>query len=235
MPKSVLRVTYSQLTVTALTAPAQNGKAEFNKGTCISYPAGNQVSTAPMEAVMLATLSQRLIQFKRIAVLTDLGNQSEKVVGYGASLARWYGSELLLVHAYPPELHLPVPPEPIPSWLASGLPPKQDAEQKLKSLLDKVDLQNVVMKVKIREATIGQVVRELDEYRPSLLLLGTHGREGIRKWLVGSIAEEVFRKVHWPVLILGPSVPQTQATPQKQFQRVLFGTDLSAASVMALH
>jgi len=51
---------------------------------------------------------------------------------------------------------------------------------------------------------------------------------------VGSIAEQVFRKVQWPVLMLGPEFTPTDATPQKQFERVLYGTDLSGVSVTAL-
>jgi len=54
---------------------------------------------------MLTSVSTRLIQLKRIAVLTDLGTDSEKMLRYAASLARWYGSELSLVHAYPPEFY----------------------------------------------------------------------------------------------------------------------------------
>lgn len=183
---------------------------------------------------MLTSVSQRLIQFKRIAVLTDLGSGSEKVVGYAASLARWYGSELLLVHAYPPEFYAGIPPEPLPVWPASGLSPKQDAEQKVKALTDKLNLQDLRTKVMIRETSVGRILDEVDEYRPSLLMLATHGREGIGKWLLGSIAEEVFRRVQWPVLIQGPDCSQTESEPQKQFERILYATDLSAASLTTL-
>lgn len=183
---------------------------------------------------MLASVSQRLIQLKRIAVLTDLASGSEKMVRYAASLARWYGSELLLVHAYPPESHLLIPPEPLPVWSASGLPMKEDAEQRLMALSEMLNLQDLRPKAMIRETTISGILEEVDEYRPSLLVVATHGREGIAKWLLGSIAEEVFRKVQWPVLILGPGCVPTESALQKQFERVLYTTDLSAVSVTAL-
>ncbi len=183
---------------------------------------------------MLMSVSQRLIQLRRIAVLTDLGSDSENMVRYAAALARWYGSELLLVHAYPPEFHAPLPPEPLPRWPASGLPPREDAEEKLKSLTRKLNLEDLAPKVLLREATIGTILDEVDEYRPSLLALASHGREGLRKWLVGSVAEEVFRRVQWPVLVVGPGSSSTERAPQKQFERVLYGTDLSGISVPAL-
>ncbi|HSK44656.1 MAG TPA: universal stress protein, partial [Candidatus Binatia bacterium] len=50
----------------------------------------------------------------------------------------------------------------------------------------------------------------------------------------GSVAEEVFRRVHWPVLILGPDCVPCELDLQKQFARVLYATDMSAVSVSAL-
>ena len=183
---------------------------------------------------MATIVSQRLIQLKRIAVLTDLGSESEKMVRYAVALARWYGSELLLVHAFVQEFYAGVPPEALPVWPASELPPKQGAERKLKLLTDKLNLQDLAPKLMVREASIGSILQELEEYHPSLLVLATHGREGIGKWLAGSVAEEVFRRVQWPVLVLGPGCSQTCLAPQKQFERVLYATDLSAISVRAL-
>jgi nucleotide-binding universal stress UspA family protein len=184
---------------------------------------------------MLSSVSTRLIQLKRIAVLTDLGSDSEKMLRYAASLARWYGSELLLVHAYPPEFYSAIPPEPLPMWPASGLSPKEDAEQKVRVLSDKLHLNDLTPKVLIRETSVGHILSEMDEYHPSLVVLATHGRKGIEKWLVGSVAEEVFRRVHWPVLVLGPDCVPCELAQPKQFERVLYATDLSAVSVTALH
>jgi nucleotide-binding universal stress UspA family protein len=44
----------------------------------------------------------------------------------------------------------------------------------------------------------------------------------------------VFRKIPWPVLILGPCCSEAVTTAQKQFERVLYATDLSMISVNAL-
>jgi nucleotide-binding universal stress UspA family protein len=178
--------------------------------------------------------SQRLIQFKRIALLTDLGSDSEKTVRYAGSLARWYGSELLFVHALGAESHLPAFSVPPPPWAVSGMPPKQDAEERVRGLIDKLALQDLRPKLIVREASIGKILQEVDRYHPSLVVLGTHGREGIRKWLGGSIAEEVFRRVQWPVLVLGPELSSTELAPQKQFEHILYATDLSAVSLAAL-
>lgn len=183
---------------------------------------------------MSITAAHRLIQFNKIAVLTDLETDSEKILRYAGSLARWYGAKLLLAHACAPELYVSVPPEPLPNWPESGIPPTEDAQLKVKSLTDKLHLQDLVQKVIIREESIGHLVRELEEYHPNLVVIATHGREGIRKWLAGSVCEEVFRKVQWPVLVLGPGLVEKDTSPQKQFRTILYATDLSAVSVSAL-
>lgn len=151
---------------------------------------------------MLTTARERLIQFKRIAVLCDLSSDAEKMVRYAGSLARWYGSELLLVHAEPPEFYPSVPMESFP--------------------------------VLVRQGNMEALLQELEDHRPSLLALATHGREGIRKWFAGSVMEKIFRQVQWPVLVLGPGVANNNASLQKQFERILYATDLSGVSLRAL-
>jgi len=43
-----------------------------------------------------------------------------------------------------------------------------------------------------------------------LIVVGTHGRRGLRKLLLGSVAEEVFRMAPCPVLTVGPKTPETR-------------------------
>ena len=172
---------------------------------------------------MLTTASERLIQFKRIAVLTDLSDISEPLMDYGAELARWYGSELLLVHGS--------------SDLDAAIPDRaavRRAEENFRSLVGKFNLHDLSPRVMVRK-DIETILEELEDYHPSLLVMATHGREGLRKWLAGSVAEKVFKRVQWPVLVLGPGFACERPERQKQFERILFATDLSGASVTALH
>jgi nucleotide-binding universal stress UspA family protein len=65
-----------------------------------------------------------------------------------------------------------------------------------------------------------------------LIVLGTHGRTGAQKLLMGSIAEEVFRRSTVPVLTIGPK-EHGGAHKAAKFHRVLFATDFSAESLAA--
>ena len=59
-----------------------------------------------------------------------------------------------------------------------------------------------------------------------LLVVGTHGRTGAMKLLLGSVAEEIFRRSRVPVLTIGPSV-QKGAHGGGQFHRVMLATDFT--------
>ncbi len=177
--------------------------------------------------------TQRHLQLKTIAVLTDLGDDSDKLLRYAASLAQWYGSKLIIAHMSPTDVYHYISSQPFPAWPVGVLPLKEKAEKRIESLISKTGVEDVTTEVVINESSIGDLLRDLESRRPDLLILATHGREGIKKMLIGSITEEVFRRVEWPVLVLGPHT-RREDTPPIRFRKVFCAIDLSAASVSAL-
>ena len=76
------------------------------------------------------------------------------------------------------------------------------------------------------------VQQAMKDHSIDLIVLGTHGRTGAEKFLLGSVAEEIFRLSSVPVLTIGPGV-RNGAHSGGRFHRVLFATDFSADSVAA--
>lgn len=183
---------------------------------------------------MLSASTQRLIQFERIAVLTDFGPESEEMLRYSAAFSRWYGARLMLVHAARPESPVHALPQPLAVWPAGSPDQTQNAEARLNALTLKLGLQDLSPKVLVRPEGVLALLRDVELYRPNLLVLATHGRQGIKKWLMGSVTEEVFRRVQWPVMVLGPCADLDRATRKQQFETVVYATDLSGVSVTAL-
>lgn len=64
------------------------------------------------------------------------------------------------------------------------------------------------------------------------MILGTRGRTGISKFLLGSIAQEIFHFLSCPVLTVGPWA--SGAPKQLQLNKVLFATDLSPESAVVI-
>jgi nucleotide-binding universal stress UspA family protein len=69
----------------------------------------------------------------------------------------------------------------------------------------------------------------LQEREIDLIVLGTHGRTGVKKAVFGSTAEEIFRRTSIPVLTIGPSVRRS-AHNGGRFQCVLLATDFNTVS-----
>ena len=67
----------------------------------------------------------------------------------------------------------------------------------------------------------GEILAAADERDVDLLVLGTHGRTGLRRWLLGSVAIGVIRAARRPVLTVGRSV----ATVPRDLDRILVATD----------
>ena len=73
-----------------------------------------------------------------------------------------------------------------------------------------------------------------EKHEINLIVIGTHGRRGVEKMLLGSIAEEILRCAQGPVLMVGPEssvAPETEARPR----RILYATDFSPESEPAMH
>ena len=86
----------------------------------------------------------------------------------------------------------------------------------------------------VREGnTAGEVLEHATGMKPDLLVIGTHGRSGFERLLLGSVAEKVLRKASCPVMTV-PRVPDAVPIGPVLFRRILCPVDFSASSLHAL-
>ena len=170
------------------------------------------------------------IAFKQILMATDFSEASERALGYAIAIARRYGATLSVVHAIPPEPRDAIPLEPLPRELNR---PRLEAEEQMKHLGETAkmkDLNHHLLLGQGRAWDVLSSVVQLQEF--DLLVLGTHGRGGLKKLALGSVAEEILRRTSCPVLTVGPHVaPANSGTIE--FKHILFATDFEPASARA--
>ena len=168
------------------------------------------------------------IKLKNILFATDFSPAADAAIPYAAELAKRYGAKLFALHVRPS------------ATVMMGLPGSQtDAEKAIKAEAehDERDILTsfpaVRPEVLIREGEIwSNFETVISEHKIDLIVMGTSGRSGIAKLLLGSVAEEVFRKASCPVLTVGPRSfiwPRLRG----EFTRILFATDLSDGAVAA--
>jgi len=169
------------------------------------------------------------VTVKNILLATDFSDVSKKAVPYAAAIAGKYGSRIYLVHVIPTPPRTAIPVEPLPAQLDRD---RLNAELEMKTFLRGDSLHQIPHETRVEQGPIGEALSELIEQDEiDLLVLGTRGRGGFNKILLGSVAEELFRLACCPVLTVGPAVP---AHPPKEFHRILFATDFGPASLHAL-
>src|SRR6185436_17923422 len=101
-------------------------------------------------------------------------------------------------------------------------------ETDLRQMLVSRRASDVKVEIVMRE---GNVVREIlaqaSDSRADLLVIGSHGRGGVQRLVLGSVAEKVLRQATCPVLTIrrGVSRPRRNRSP---FKTILCATDLSA-------
>ena len=142
---------------------------------------------------------------------TDFSKSSDAALGYASALAAETGATLHIVHVA----------EKTPAYLAgyggfTYVPDVPDSiEREMRNKLDKTNATRSDVVVK-RHFLTGSAVPEIVEFanreKTDLIILGTHGRTGISRVLMGSIAEGVLRKAPCPVLTVKSPVKLQEGT-----------------------
>ena len=170
------------------------------------------------------------IVLKNILFATDFSPCSNVALPYALSVARRYRATLHAAYVMPTDADLLfMSPE---SWVAVAEEDEKRIQGYIKQLegqMQEVPHHLLTPRGKVSGA-LTQIIQERDI---DLVVLGTHGRTGVRKLLMGSVAEEVFRRADCAVLSVGPNV---SAKPEREvkFHRILFATDFSQESLRAL-
>jgi nucleotide-binding universal stress UspA family protein len=103
----------------------------------------------------------------------------------------------------------------------------------MQQLLNRPELQQVPNEGVVREGEIWDTLKELAvDFHIDVVVVGTHGRRGLKKTLTGAVAEEVLRLARSPVLTVGPQC--RGIAPEHKPKRILYATDFSADSVRAM-
>lgn len=171
------------------------------------------------------------ISLKHILVATDFSGISKVALRHAAAIAARHGSDLHITHVIPTVSQSFIPIEPVPPEL--DLERKQ-ANREMAEFVADENLTHIRHQELLVQGEICDVLAELvREQEIDLLVLGTHGRGGIKTILLGSVAEEVFRRISCPVLTIGPAAP---AEPRNagHVHQILFATDFGPASQSAL-
>ncbi len=176
-----------------------------------------------------------MVKFTHVLCPTDLSEASLPAFRYAAAVARWYGATLTVLHVVPSFEPMAGPSEwvgdsePVPA----ALPPEAVRAEMARLLpLGQADGTTVTLVARAGGAA-SVIVDQAVGSSADLIVMGTHGRTGFNRLLMGSVAEKVVRQAPCPVLTIPPAAPAS-AKEQPSFSRILCPVDFSPASEQAV-
>jgi len=172
---------------------------------------------------MQAVQARTRIALKNILFATDFSAAADAAAPFAIQIARRYGAKVYGVHVNPFDNYTAAAPE---AWAAMAEAADKETKEHAQRLNDQ--LKGIEHEVMIGEGNIWEVISNLiKEKEIDLIVLGTRGRTGLGKALLGSVAEEILRQAPCPVLTVGPHVT-VQPEKATEMSEILYATDLMA-------
>lgn len=157
-------------------------------------------------------------------VVTDFSAPSVAAADFAAVLAGCYRPSILAAHVIATEA------TPDAEQQADNV---QSAEAKLQEFVSRSPLGEYDPDTVVRQGSVWEALAQVvEERRIDLIVLGTHGRSGVGKLLMGSVAQRIFTLATCPVVTVSPR--SQRFSPGYKIRRVLYATNFSADSLKAL-
>lgn len=170
------------------------------------------------------------IQLNNILFATDFSQCANAALPYAIAMAQRYGSTLQAAYTLPDADRMVImAPETWPLIAEEDTIRTELYIEQLEQQLQKLPHCILTPKGEVADA----LTQIIDKNQIDLLVLGTHGRAGVDKLLMGSVAEEIYRRATCPVLSVGPNASR-KLNGEIQFQQILFATDFGRDSIAAL-
>ena len=148
------------------------------------------------------------MEIKTILVATDFSPAAERAAGYACDLAKLLDARVVVLHAW----HMDIPA----AYALDGsfaYPPKvvEEVEAAAKDAVEVLANELSAQRglridgIAVSAPAEAAILDQAERVGADLIVLGTHGRTGLSRVLLGSVAERVVRLSEVPVLTVGPS------------------------------
>jgi nucleotide-binding universal stress UspA family protein len=181
-----------------------------------------------MATVHASIVPSPVATLKNILFATDFSEPSMKAFPYAASLARKFGASVFACHIITPTSLATAAPQSAPYFYEAEY---EAATKELDNIVHSPELEGIKTKALLSSGILGDALQEeIKQNHIDLIVAGTHGRTGLRRFLLGSAVEGICRVATCPVLTVGPDQPNSRI----ELDNILVPTDLSEESMRAL-
>ena len=178
-----------------------------------------------------------MIEIKRILCPIDFSDHSRHALDHAVAMARWYDSTITLLHVcspIPPAAYAPGTPILPPAVLTTA--DREELLASMKRFAEEEGGGGLPIQMEICEgSTVAEILARASAMPSDLIVMGTHGRSGFERLVLGSVTEKVLRKAACPVLSVPRHVKDAVPLPPVLFKNILCAIDFSDCSTNALN
>lgn len=168
------------------------------------------------------------VQIKNVIFATDFSKAAAAALPFAVRIAKSFGAKLFAVHAKTPENYALPTPEVLP---AANAQLEEYTVELRRDLYNRFP--SVESEVLVAEGGVWAVMEGVaEEKKADLIVVGTSGRGGIGKFILGSVAEEILRRAKCPVLTVGPH-SLTEPPREAKFKKIVYATNFGEGSPAA--
>jgi nucleotide-binding universal stress UspA family protein len=177
-----------------------------------------------------------MIEIRRILCPVDFSDHSRRALDHAIAIARWYESTVTVLYVFSSAPVAAAGPGPMvfePIVLTPA-----DRDQLLADVTafaEKESAPGVTIEAAVRGgSTANEILDHAASMKADVLVIGTHGRSGFERLLLGSVAEKVLRKASCPVMTVPRRLPDAVPAGPVLYKRILCPVDFSESSLHAL-
>ena len=178
-----------------------------------------------------------MIELQRIVCPIDFSDFSRRALDHAIAIATWYESTITVLHvctAVPVAAYAPGSGV-LPS---AALTPEDRAAllDTMKRFVEGGAAGDIPIELDIAEGSAAtEILAKAEAVPADLLVMGTHGRSGFERLVLGSVTERVLRKAACPMLTVPEGVAAAVPVPPVPFTRIVCAVDFSDCSMHALN
>jgi nucleotide-binding universal stress UspA family protein len=167
-------------------------------------------------------------EFRTIAVATDLSDSSSAALRYAQSIARTYGSTLVVIHVIDPLAY--AFPDGAPAFLAAN----KAAREELNLVEEDARAQGITVHSVVESGVVCErILQSVHGHHADLLILGTRASTEAGRVALGTVARQLLARAHFPIMTISPEAA-TAMPWAGRCRKVLAATDFSSASIAGL-
>ena len=142
-----------------------------------------------------------MTRFHHVLVPVDFEESSREALEVAMDLALTFEARLTIVHAWEisPYVYAGLSYVPIDLWTPIERAAKQQLETTLALVRKRVPRAEAIL---AKGPAAAEVLAAIEQSKADLVVMGTHGRHGVSRMLLGSVAEKIVRASPVPVLTI---------------------------------